>query len=677
MVANPVVISADTKFNAVGIVVFMKNWLSRNLAFLTLVGPIILIFFVGVSLINAVSDRFILSEVSERTLILQLSNNLVHEMQKERGMSAGYLGSAGQLFKTELRTQRRLLDSAYKALQEGVADFNSEVVNSELATPLNAKLARLSSVRSQIDNQSIELADAIKYYTSSNAVILDFNAFIASHAKVAIFKQKLNSLFKLGIAKENAGIERALLNNAFARDQFDVELYKRWLSNVAQQEILLSSVEALSTDSFAVIISDFLRGPENSLISEFRRAASVGANISLNQNPENWFAAATARINKLKSVQEQLFDELFSHEADEINTATYIVILDTILQIFIIVLSVSIFLSLRRRSQQAIEIRRVMQAVEIDHDLSEQVKIITQDDLGDVANSLNTTVQRLRSDFNNFLKYAEEIAAASLESAATTQQTNVNIIEEKHSITHNLEASEELNKSIERDLVSIGKVHSTASSAKQSASEGEATVKQAVSGIKITADEVANVGQIMSVLNERVVEILGMVDVIRSVADQTNLLALNAAIEAARAGEQGRGFAVVADEVRALAKRTQDSTEEIARVVDDLTDSTKKAIHSVQQGNEKATEAVDSAEQINLILANVTANMSELDKVAQDVADSAQNQLAGVVAMTNEIRNIDTMSQQNADGANHLAAASSQLSSIANEMLTQIQQYKV
>ena len=120
-----------------------------------------------------------------------------------------------------------------------------------------------------------------------------------------------------------------------------------------------------------------------------------------------------------------------------------------------------------------------------------------------------------------------------------------------------------------------------------------------------------------------------------------------------------------------------DSTEQIARVVDDLTDSTKKAINSVQQGNQKATEAVDLAEQINLILSNVTSSMSELDKVAKDVSDSAHSQLAGVVTMTDEVRNIDMMSQQNADGANHLAVASSQLSSIANEMLAQIQQYKV
>lgn len=655
----------------------MKKWLSGNLAILTLIGPIILIIFVGISLINAVSTRILLSEVSERTLILQLSNNLVHEMQKERGISAGYLGSEGQLFSSELKNQRRLLDSAYSALKQGITQISSDAVDSQLSSPLNTKLARLRGIRNQVDSQSITLPEALKFYTSANAIILDFNAYIASHAKVAIFKQKLNALYKLSIAKEKAGIERALLNNAFAKKQFDSALFNRWLANVSQQEILLASVEALSTDAFAGVMSSFLNGSENARVNRFRDAASVGANIPLNQNPADWFTAATDRINKLKAVQEQLFDELFSHEAKELSAATTIVIFDTLLLLFIFVLALTIFILLKQRLLQAKEIGRVMRAVEVDHDLSQQTELITQDDLGDVAKSLNTTITRLRADFNTFLKFAEEIAAASHQSATTTQQTNVNIIAEKKSITHNLHASEELNQSIERDLVSIGKVNSTASSAKQFASEGEETVKQAVSGIKITADEVANVGEIMSVLNERVMEILGMVDVIRSVADQTNLLALNAAIEAARAGEQGRGFAVVADEVRALAKRTQDSTEQIARVVDDLTDSTKKATNSVQQGNHKATEAVDLAEQINLILSNVTSSMSELDKVAKDVSDSAHSQLAGVVAMTDEVRNIDMMSQQNADGANHLAAASSQLSSIANDMLTQIQQYKV
>jgi methyl-accepting chemotaxis protein len=206
---------------------------------------------------------------------------------------------------------------------------------------------------------------------------------------------------------------------------------------------------------------------------------------------------------------------------------------------------------------------------------------------------------------------------------------------------------------------------------------GEEAVKISMQGISQTAVEVARVGTTITELNSRVNDILGMVDVIKSVADQTNLLALNAAIEAARAGEQGRGFAVVADEVRTLAKRTQQSTQEISDVVDVLKNSSQKAFASIESGNQQAKEAVTNAQQISAVLAKIVKSIKSVDDVTGVIASSTREQSLVIQSINNNVAIIDGQARETVVGAEQLSASSLQLSQITLEMKARIQAYKV
>lgn len=243
-------------------------------------------------------------------------------------------------------------------------------------------------------------------------------------------------------------------------------------------------------------------------------------------------------------------------------------------------------------------------------------------------------------------------------------------------INHLMETFNSLNTHIMSDIAKIGDAEDMASQVAAGAKEGASSVTSAAAQINDMASEVDSVGEAMKHLNERVNDILGMVDVIRSVAEQTNLLALNAAIEAARAGEQGRGFAVVADEVRSLAQRTQESTEEIARVVDDLMSSSQNAINAIEVGNDKAQEAVKSVDSINGILNQVAMNITDLDGLTSEISDSAKQQMQQITLLSAKVLDIDNMADENAKGGESIATAAVQLFNLSSDMMTKIQSYK-
>ncbi|MDT0593321.1 methyl-accepting chemotaxis protein [Glaciecola petra] len=654
----------------------MNRWFSKYLSFFTLIPVSVLLIFITIDVFRAYHALDQANKTIADAELVLVTNQLVHEMQKERGMSAGFLGSKGNKFSTEIVSQRKLTDNEIKNLRNFMKMADFPEATSTIIKQLFNQLEQLQTVRKKVDSQSISLAETLLYYTNNNVVILDLNGFLAAELEESTSSERFLTLYNIAYAKEQAGIERAVLSNVFAKDSFTPALFKRFVELATKQDTYFKSTSMVATPEYKEVVKQFLTSKESREVEKFRDIAA-NSDGAFGVDANSWFSAATERINKLKITERVLLDSTIDYAEDKVITRRLVIIFEVILLVVLIAITYASFGTIRLRAQQSREIERYMSKVNSENDLTDSVAIVSEDDLGKIAKLINVTFEHIKEDFISFQGNAQQIVKATLQAASATDQSKANLVKLQLDISSIASASEEMSANVESVMENMQIASNGAQEASKETINGENAVSISMQGINRTAEEVGLVGETITELNERVSDILGMVDVIKAVAEQTNLLALNAAIEAARAGEQGRGFAVVADEVRSLAQRTQDSTQEISNVVDVLQNSSKKAFSSIESGNQQANDAVENAQQISKVLKKIVEDIKSVDDVTSVIATATQEQSSAIHSINVNVSSIDDQAKENVIGAEELSAASVQLSKIAHDMEERIEKYKV
>jgi methyl-accepting chemotaxis protein len=654
----------------------MKRWLSRYLSLLTLIPVAVLLIFITANIFRAYHDLEQANKTISNVRLVTITSQLVHELQKERGMSAGFIGSKGSEFVSELKNQRTLTDKEVNSLKSFMVDIDYQQQINKTMQQLFNDLGQLQIIRQQVDALSITLPKALRYYTVNNLLLLDLNGHLASELEETTSAERFLILYNIAYAKEQAGIERAVLNSVFASEEFTPALMTRFIELLTKQQTYIKSAYTVASSDFKEVLNRFVESKESRDVQGYRDIAKNNMN-GFNVEPNDWFKAATARIDKLKITEQTLLDEANLYAQGNVSNRLFVIVFESLVLILMLAVAYAVFSTVRLRALQSFEINRFMNKVNLEKDLTDKVELITEDELGIIAKLINITFTNIRTDFISFQENADQIGEATEQAACATEQSKVNLKRLQLEISSIASATEEMSASIKSVTEHMLVASDGAETAAKETVNGEEAVKISMQGISQTAVEVARVGTTITELNSRVNDILGMVDVIKSVADQTNLLALNAAIEAARAGEQGRGFAVVADEVRTLAKRTQQSTQEISDVVDVLKNSSQKAFASIESGNQQAKEAVTNAQQISAVLAKIVKSIKSVDDVTGVIASSTREQSLVIQSINNNVAIIDGQARETVVGAEQLSASSLQLSQITLEMKARIQAYKV
>lgn len=310
-------------------------------------------------------------------------------------------------------------------------------------------------------------------------------------------------------------------------------------------------------------------------------------------------------------------------------------------------------------------------------DLSQEVKLLGNDEIGRLLKSLSTMRASLFKIINEVSSSSTQLAAASEEMATVSEQTSKNLHAQQSEVEQAATAVNEMTSTIQEVARNATATSTTAHEAQDTTNDGKQIVSATISSIGSLASGVENSANVIHELEEHSTSIGAVLDVIKNIAEQTNLLALNAAIEAARAGEQGRGFAVVADEVRTLASRTQESTTEIETMIDKLQSGTRQAVEVMELGRKQAFESVDQAKQAGVALEDITNAVSKITDMNTQIAAAAEEQAAVADEINRNIVQINTLGDQNASGANETTTASEEMAHLATHLNGLMQQFKV
>ncbi|MEE1921815.1 methyl-accepting chemotaxis protein [Pseudomonas sp. 148P] len=293
-----------------------------------------------------------------------------------------------------------------------------------------------------------------------------------------------------------------------------------------------------------------------------------------------------------------------------------------------------------------------------------------QQAIAKMQEQLRDTLQQISGSATQLASAAEELNSVTEESARGLQQQNNEIEQAATAVTEMTSAVEE----VARNAVSTSEASAEAT---RSATDGRDLVLETVSAIERMSNDVQSTSVLVGNLAEQSRDIGKVLDVIRGLADQTNLLALNAAIEAARAGEAGRGFAVVADEVRALAHRTQQSTAEIERMVSSIQGGTEQAVSSMRNSTERAESTLNIARGAGSALDTITGAVAQINERNLVIASAAEEQAQVAREVDRNLVNINDLSVQSATGAHQTSAASAELSRLAVDLNGLVARFRV
>ena len=452
-------------------------------------------------------------------------------------------------------------------------------------------------------------------------------------------------------------------------------------STITQHWQKYLATELTSEESRLVKQAEVLFSPANqqidTLISRLRGLnGDVSSQLSANILPlYQVIDPISNQISELIALQIRVAGE----EKDRVNA-----IYQSSITIFValacaaMIISIVIGLWVNRSVMNPInDILSKLKLIHQDSDLTVKFTTFNHDELGQISTSLTQVIEHLRGILHSIAEAANTVNSSANELSSFTQATNKRMQQQQAETEQTATAMNEMTATVAEVAQSASAAADSAKDADTYAANGNNIVMQSISSMSQLSDQIQKTAQVIGFLSNESQNIGRVLDVIKSIAEQTNLLALNAAIEAARAGEQGRGFAVVADEVRTLAQRTQKSTQEIEAMIATLQQGVKEAVNAMEIGINQVDDANDKANQAGQALKEIVSSVDSITELNTHIATAAEEQSSVAESINRSIIAISDIAEHSTASAAELSESVVNLTKLANSMRNQVSAFKL
>ena len=340
-------------------------------------------------------------------------------------------------------------------------------------------------------------------------------------------------------------------------------------------------------------------------------------------------------------------------------------------------LAVMIFIVRRTVIKRIHAMRHTMEAIAKDDDLSYSVVVESRDEVGAMGDAFNRMIAKFKQSLHAVADVTQQLHDVSDQVSHVADTTLQAVVEQRTETDMVASAMNEMSATVQEVARHATQTAAASQGADEESRQGVLVAQQAIEGIHELIAEIESAAQVVQQVETDTANISAVLDVIKGIAEQTNLLALNAAIEAARAGEQGRGFAVVADEVRTLASRTQKSTEEIQNMIERLQHGVKNAVGAMEGAQQRATKGSDCVEKASQSLHVIAAEVATINDMNTQIATAAEEQSAVAEEINRNITTISSIADNTSTGATQTARSSEELVRLAAELRRLVNQFKL
>lgn len=636
--------------------------------------------FIGKSLIETNRLSTSLGEARQLSVLSISGAKLVHQLQKERGATAIFVGSNGESFGSELAELRRDSDAALSKFKSIDNAFEYGLYSPRLGilvAKVRTELSSLKAHRLNVDKLSLTKAKAIALYTELNNKTLSITQELSVLVDDPDLSRMSSAYLSFLKAKEKAGIERAVLSGVFFANEISNAQKQKSITLAIQQDTFTSIFRDYADAEGLSIVDGIVKGKAIDEVLRLRKLAWSGEG-DFNVDGKYWFDQATSRINLLKQADAALALKMQTYVDDKKSSADSFLIILSLISVAAIAAAVIFCLYTQSLiSRQLNLLSDGMQSVGINFDLTTQVEVLSGDDLGELAGVFNTMVNHIR-DLVKQLGHSDEALQATLTSLVKVSDSVVVQVDKGQGQTSLAAvAMEEMGVTVSQVASNCSAAAKESNSANERAEQGSLLLNAANTQMIDLSAELSSAREVIQKLADESKEIESVLDIIRGISDQTNLLALNAAIEAARAGEAGRGFAVVADEVRSLASKTQESTGLIQTNIAMLQEGSMNAVAAIDGSLDKAKLTDDSVTNALNSLNQIMEQVSTVSSMNIQIAAATEEQSSTVVEVNTNVNSIEQGYDNTKVDVGKLAEITKGIEKISKEMNESVQRFSV